>query len=273
MPELPEVETTKRGISPHIQQKRVSDVIVRNPNLRWPVPSDLKVTLQNKLLTSVERRAKYLLFYFDDNTEQALLVHLGMSGSLRIVPRTEIPLKHDHVDLVFNDISLRYSDPRRFGCIMWLPEAPLEHKLLSHLGPEPLSDAFDGDYLFAKSRKRSSAVKQFVMDQEVVTGIGNIYASEALFTAGVRPDRAAGKVTRKQYQLFAEDAKRILERSIKQGGTTLRDFVGGDGKPGYFAQQLLVYGRKGEPCPICETTLKEKRISNRSSVFCPQCQK
>lgn len=273
MPELPEVETTKRGISPHIQYKSVNDVIIRNHNLRWPVTAGLKAILQDKQLTSVERRAKYLLLYFDNNPQQALLVHLGMSGSLRIVPKTETPLKHDHVDIVFNDISLRYSDPRRFGCILWLAEAPMEHKLLSHLGPEPLSDAFNGDYLFERSRKRNSAVKQFVMDQEVVTGIGNIYVSEALFTAGVRPDRAAGKVTRKQYHLFAEDAKRILERSIKQGGTTLRDFVGGDGKPGYFAQQLLVYGRKGEPCPTCETTLKEKRISNRSSVFCPQCQK
>ncbi len=274
MPELPEVETTKRGISPHIENKTISQVTVRNGRLRWPIPADLATTLIGKSLSKVQRRAKYLLLYFDQVESQALLIHLGMSGSLRIVKPQEAPLKHDHVDIAFDgNTILRYSDPRRFGCILWLEQDPMQHKLLSHLGPEPLSEEFDGDYLWALSRKRTSAVKQFVMDQQVVTGIGNIYASEALFTAGVRPDRAAGKVSKKQYQIFAEEAKRILQRSIIQGGTTLRDFVGGDGKPGYFAQQLLVYGRKGEPCPTCGTTLKEKRISNRSSVYCPKCQK
>ncbi len=274
MPELPEVETTKRGITPHILNGKIADVIVRQASLRWPVPDNIQAILQGKTVTAIERRAKYLLIFLDNIEQQALLIHLGMSGSLRIAKRTDAILKHDHLDIVFADGQiLRYADPRRFGCILWLETPPAEHKLLSHLGPEPLSDAFNGDYLWHKSRTKSVAVKQFVMDQKVVTGIGNIYATEALFTAGVHPNKPAGKVSKNKYNIFAEAAKHILQRSITQGGTTLRDFVGGDGKPGYFAQQLLVYGRKGEPCPQCETILKEVRLSNRSSVYCPACQK
>lgn len=274
MPELPEVETTKRGIAPHIENNQVTQVIVRNGKLRWPIPNDLAQTLTGKRLTSVTRRAKYLLCYFDDNPTAALMIHLGMSGSLRICAPNEAPLKHDHVDICFsNGNALRYSDPRRFGCILWLDVPPEQHSLLNHLGLEPLVNEFNGDYLWELSRNKQVAVKQFVMDQKIVTGIGNIYASEALFMAGIRPTRPAGKVSKAKYQVFAEAAKMILERSITQGGTTLRDFVGGDGKPGYFAQQLLVYGKKGKPCPTCETPLKEVRLSNRSSVFCPECQK
>ena len=274
MPELPEVETTKRGISPHIEQHKITEITVRQSSLRWPVPENLPELLMHKTVTSIERRAKYLLIYFEYNKEQALLVHLGMSGSLRICQASDPLLKHDHVDLHFdNGNILRYSDPRRFGCILWLDDAPQNHKLLSHLGPEPLSDGFDGAYLWHRAKGKAVAVKQFVMDQKVVTGIGNIYATEALFTAGIHPEKAAGKVSKARYEVFAQEAKRILQRSINQGGTTLRDFVGGDGKPGYFAQQLLVYGRKGEECPTCQTILKEVRLSNRSSVFCPQCQK
>lgn len=274
MPELPEVETTRRGIAPHILKQQISEVVVRQPSLRWPVPDNINTLLSGQTVSRIERRAKYLLIHFNNNDDQALLVHLGMSGSLRIVQQNDVLLKHDHVDIVFNSgLVLRYSDPRRFGCILWLDSTPLAHKLLQHLGPEPLSEAFSADYLWQRSRGKNIAVKQFVMDQKVVTGIGNIYATEALFTAGVHPNRAAGKVSKARYALFVEEAKRILERSIRQGGTTLRDFVGGDGKPGYFAQQLLVYGRKGEPCPTCDTPLKEIRLSNRSSVFCPQCQK
>lgn len=274
MPELPEVETTKRGISPHILNKKIVTVAVRQPSLRWPVPDELPAMLKGKTVTSIERRAKYLLLYFNDESEQALLIHLGMSGSLRICNPNETVLKHDHADFHFdNDTILRYSDPRRFGCILWLDSKPQESKLLNHLGPEPLSEEFNGDYLWQRSRGKQLAVKQFVMDQKVVTGIGNIYATEALFTAGVHPNKAAGKVSKARYQVFVDEAKRILQRSIAQGGTTLRDFVGGDGKPGYFAQQLLVYGRKGEKCPTCDTTLEEIRLSNRASVFCPKCQK
>ncbi|BDX04533.1 bifunctional DNA-formamidopyrimidine glycosylase/DNA-(apurinic or apyrimidinic site) lyase [Planctobacterium marinum] len=274
MPELPEVETTKRGISPHVLQQRIANVTIRQRSLRWPIPDNIEQILTGQRITAIERRAKYLLLYLEHNTQKALLIHLGMSGSLRIAKPDDAILKHDHADIGFeNGLILRYSDPRRFGCILWLDTPPIENKLLSHLGPEPLSEEFDGDYLWQKSRGKSIAVKQFVMDQKVVTGIGNIYATEALFTAGIHPNKAAGKVSKAKYALFVADAKRILERSITQGGTTLRDFVGGDGKPGYFAQQLLVYGRKGEPCPNCATTLKEIRLSNRSSVYCSQCQK
>lgn len=274
MPELPEVETTRRGITPHILNKHIVQTSIRQPSLRWPVTEELPDILLNKTVTAVERRAKYLLLYIENSKENALLIHLGMSGSLRICKQNDPVLKHDHVDIVFADgLILRYSDPRRFGCILWLDVPPYEHKLLSHLGPEPLSEDFNADYLWQRSRGKQLAVKQFVMDQKVVTGIGNIYATEALFTARVHPNKPAGKVSMTKYALFVEEAKRILQRSITQGGTTLRDFVGGDGKPGYFAQQLLVYGRKGEECPTCETILKEIRLSNRSSVFCPNCQK
>lgn len=274
MPELPEVETTRRGIAPHIIEKKVTRTTIRQSSLRWPIPAELPDILLNKTVTAVERRAKYLLLYLQNSKDGALLIHLGMSGSLRICNKNDPVLKHDHVDIVFADgVILRYSDPRRFGCILWLDVPPYEHKLLSHLGPEPLSDEFDAEYLWQRSRGKQVAVKQFVMDQKVVTGIGNIYATEALFTAGIHPNKPSGKVSKTKYASFIADAKHILQRSITQGGTTLRDFVGGDGKPGYFAQQLLVYGRKGKECPTCETTLKEVRLSNRSSVFCPNCQK
>lgn len=274
MPELPEVETTKRGISPHILNKKVKTVTVRQASLRWPVPEELPDKLIGNTVTAIERRAKYLLVFMNNESQQALLIHLGMSGSLRICAPDDTVLKHDHVDISFDDgTTLRYSDPRRFGCILWLDSTPAEHKLLNHLGPEPLSDDFNANYLWQRSRGKQVAVKQFVMDQKVVTGIGNIYATEALFTAGVHPNKPAGKVSKARYALFVEEAKRILQRSITQGGTTLRDFVGGDGKPGYFAQQLLVYGRKGEKCLTCDANLEEIRLSNRASVFCPSCQK
>lgn len=274
MPELPEVETTRRGIEPHILGHRVTNTVIRNASLRWPIPGNLAELLFDKQASKVERRAKYLLLFFDDNQHKALMIHLGMSGSLRICRPSDPILKHDHADIEFdNSLILRYSDPRRFGSILWLDSPPNEHKLLKHLGPEPLSDDFSADYLWDISRNKKTTIKQFVMDQKVVTGIGNIYATEALFTAGVCPSKQAGKVSKHSYQIFVEEAKRILERSIIQGGTTLKDFVGGDGKPGYFAQQLMVYGRKGKECPKCNTILEEIKISNRSSVYCPNCQK
>lgn len=278
MPELPEVETTKNGVSPHVKSKSVAEVIVRQPKLRWPVPSELPMLLSEAILSTVRRRAKYLLLDFTgvnpDNGTGTLMIHLGMSGSLRIVGNKTPAQKHDHFDLVFADgTTLRYCDPRRFGCVLWLGDEPEQHKLLSGLGPEPLSDVFNADYLWQRSRNKKVAVKQLVMDQKVVVGIGNIYATEALFDAGIKPDKAAGKISKEQYKKFVSASKLILEKAIQQGGTTLKDFVGGDGKPGYFKQELRAYGRAGQPCVTCKTPLEEIKLSNRASVYCSQCQK
>lgn len=270
MPELPEVETTRRGISPHIEGRRVTAVDVRQPSLRWPIPEALAGAIVGEPLLGVTRRGKYLLLRFPTG---AVLIHLGMSGSLRIARTDEPPRFHDHFDLVFGDVVLRYCDPRRFGCLLWVEGEPEGHKLLAHLGPEPLSEAFNVDYLFARSRKRTAPIKQFIMDSKTVVGVGNIYANEALFLAGIKPIRKAGSVTRKQFDLLVQEIKFVLQRSIDQGGTTLRDFVGGDGQPGYFKQQLLVYGRGTLPCKQCEKPLKEIRMNNRTSVYCVNCQK
>ena len=269
MPELPEVETTRRGISPHVLGRKVQKVVVREPRLRWPVPEQLEQALSGSRITSVNRRAKYLLVETDSGI---LMVHLGMSGSLRIMPAGTPPLFHDHIDVVLDDGNcLRYHDPRRFGSFHWL-DSPA-HPLLDHLGPEPLSTAFSGAYLYERSRRRQLSVKQFVMDGKVVVGVGNIYANEALFMAGIHPARAAGRVALKRYESLAETIKTVLRDAIEQGGTTLRDFVGGDGSPGYFAQQLRVYGRQGQPCRACKSVLNEIRQSGRSTVFCPSCQR
>ncbi len=272
MPELPEVETTRLGILPHIKGKKVRDIHIRHHQLRWPVDPSLPEQLHNKKLLDIQRRGKYLLFEF---THGYLMIHLGMSGSLRIANLIEDePKLHDHVDIIFgNNLCLRFHDPRRFGSILWTTDCIAEHPRLSKLGPEPLSDAFNGEYLFKASRKRRKDAKQFIMDSHIVVGVGNIYANESLFSAGIRPSRPAGKLTRKECEDWVADIKQVLSRSIKQGGTTLRDFVGGDGKPGYFAQQLLVYGRAGEPCVKCDAILKEIRQGQRSSVYCRQCQK
>ena len=270
MPELPEVETTRRGITPHIESKRVNQVVIRQPSLRWPVPKELPEYLQRRQLLSISRRGKYLLFQF---THGHMIIHLGMSGSLRIVKSSDSPRKHDHIDIIFSgQRCLRFHDPRRFGAVLWTTEDPHKHKLLSHLGPEPLSPNFDADHLFQKSRKRNKDIKSFIMDSKVVVGVGNIYANESLFDAGIRPTKAAGKVTYKQYDKLVTAIKKVLERSITQGGTTLRDFVGGDGQPGYFVQQLNVYGRDGMACKVCSTPLKAIRQAQRISVYCPQCQ-
>jgi formamidopyrimidine-DNA glycosylase len=270
MPELPEVETTLRGITPHIQSKTLTRVEVRQPRLRWPIPTDLNERLGGKKLMALSRRGKYLLLDFGVSH---LLIHLGMSGSLRVVPSHEPALFHDHVDLIFGDIALRYCDPRRFGCLLWLEGEPAEHKLLRALGPEPLTADFDADYLFVRSRKRNQAVKQFIMDSKIVVGVGNIYANESLFMAAIKPIRKAGALTRKNCEDLVREIKFVLTRSIEQGGTTLRDFVGGDGKPGYFKQQLLVYGRGGEACNRCNKPLKEVRMNDRTTVYCVACQK
>lgn len=270
MPELPEVETTLRGISPHIVGQKIRAVTIRQPRLRWPIPENLALLIQHQTLLGISRRGKYLLLQFATGNA---LIHLGMSGSLRIVNLLDAPQTHDHFDLIFDNAVLRYCDPRRFGCLLWLDNDPHQHALLAHLGPEPLMDDFTGEYLFKRTRKRSQAIKQFVMDSRIVVGVGNIYANESLFMARIKPIRKAGSLSRKNCDDLVRDIKFVLQRSIEQGGTTLRDFVGGDGKPGYFKQQLLVYGRGGEPCALCGKPLKEIRMGDRTTVYCTQCQR
>lgn len=270
MPELPEVETTRRGIAPYLEGQRVSRVVVRERRLRWPIPEDLDVRLSGQRIESVERRAKYLLLKAEAGT---LIGHLGMSGSLRLVECGLPAAKHEHVDIELESgMALRYTDPRRFGALLWSQD-PLNHELLRSLGPEPLTDAFDGEHLYQLSRGRSMAVKPVIMDNAVVVGVGNIYASEALFAAGIDPRRAAGSISRARYVALAVEIKRILAHAIERGGTTLRDFVGGDGQPGYFQQELFVYGRGGEFCKTCGSTLKEIRLGQRASVYCGRCQR
>lgn len=270
MPELPEVETTRRGIEPHLAGSKVQETIVRNASLRWPVPEHLASTLKNQYINSIDRRGKYLLFRFNHGT---LLGHLGMSGSMRIVNHKADIKKHDHVDIVMdNGNILRYHDPRRFGFLLWTDDDPLQHERLVKLGPEPLSDDFNGELLHKLSRKRTVAVKNFIMDSHTVVGVGNIYASESLFLAGIRPTKAANRISKAKYMELAEHIRFVLQRSIDQGGTTLKDFVNSDGQPGYFAQQLNVYGRTGETCPRCDGVIKNKVIGQRASFYCPQCQ-
>jgi len=271
MPELPEVVVTLRGVSPHILGKRVASVVVREPRLRWPVPSDLADTLAGQPLLESRQRGKYMLFRFPGGH---LMIHLGMSGNLRIVGEGAPLGKHDHVDMVFADGTvLRYTDPRRFGTIQWLTMPPQQHPLLAHLGPEPFEEAFCGDYLHRLSRGRKVPVKQFLMDSKVVVGVGNIYANEALFLSGIRPTIAAGRLSRARYGVLAEEVRKVLAGAIEQGGTTLRDFVGGDGKPGYFKQRLFVYGRGGESCLQCGAALREIRQGQRATVYCRLCQR
>lgn len=271
MPELPEVVVTLRGVLPHIEGKRVTDVVVRDNRLRWPVPDGLPAQLRDKRLLSGRQRAKYMLFQFDHGH---LMIHLGMSGNLRVVDTSVSPAKHDHVDVVFDDkIVLRFTDPRRFGSVLWLDVEPEEHRLLQHLGPEPFEDCINGRYLYDLSRGKTTSVKQFLMDNQIVVGVGNIYANESLFLSGIRPKKAAGRVSKKSYDLLADNIKAVLGRAIEQGGTTLKDFAGNDGKPGYFKQELYVYGRGGQPCLNCQDILKEIRLGQRSTVYCPACQK
>ena len=271
MPELPEVETTLRGIAPFVVGNSVKQFKIRNGNLRWPVEESLPRKLKNKPVISLARRGKYLVFEFSNGH---LLWHLGMSGNLRILQSSSTPQKHDHIDVTFVDgYILRYQDPRRFGAVVWTTDAVADHKLINHLGPEPLTSEFCADYLYQKSRKRSQAIKSWIMDSKVVVGVGNIYANEALFKAKIHPLMQAGKLSRTASEILVEEIKTVLSKAIQQGGTTLKDFVGGDGKPGYFAQALQVYGRGGEPCPSCSKPLTEKHIAQRSTVYCTHCQK
>lgn len=270
MPELPEVETTRRGIAPHITGSTIKQVRVREARLRWPVPRNLNKLLQGQPILAVERRAKYLLLRTPPGT---LIIHLGMSGSLRVLPCDTPHEKHDHVDIVLdNDLCLRLRDPRRFGAVLFTTQDPNKHVLLHTLGPEPLSDTFNADYLYAQSRKRKIAIKPFIMDSHIVVGVGNIYASEALFEAGIHPRRAAGKVSREKYELLVRAIKKVLKAAIKAGGTTLRDFTSVDGRPGYFRLSLKVYGRGGEPCPRCGKPITQAVIAQRMTYYCTQCQ-
>jgi formamidopyrimidine-DNA glycosylase len=272
MPELPEVETTRRGIEPHLIGSRIERLIVRQHRLRWPISPELQCEVRDARILAVQRRAKYLLIATDIGT---LIVHLGMSGSLRILQAQATPPGcHDHVDLlVSSGRRLRYTDPRRFGAWLWTRAEPAEHALLRHLGPEPLGDDFDGLYLFQRSRGRRLAVKSMLMDSRVVAGVGNIYANEALHRAGIHPARAAGRISAQRYDALARAVKAVLKHAIEEGGTTLRDFVDGEGRPGYFQQALRVYARTGLPCQACASPVRETRTGQRSSFYCPRCQR
>ena len=270
MPELPEVETTCRGIEPHLLAQTISSVKVRNRQLRWPVPATLDKKLRGEKIEKVSRRGKYILLQTAQGTT---LIHLGMSGSLRIVDASIPPEKHDHVDLIMtNGKCLRLRDPRRFGSVLWAGKNPMQHKLLKALGPEPLSDDFTGTYLYSKSRKRSQAVKTFIMDSHMVVGVGNIYASESLYRCGIHPKRAAGNIAILRYEKLVAAIKQVLGDAIGSGGTTLRDYVNDAGAPGYFAQQLNVYGRVDQPCYACEQPVRQITLAQRSTFFCPKCQ-
>lgn len=269
MPELPEVETTLRGIAPHLESQHIESIDVRQPKLRWPVSAEFS-TLGQLPVVSLARRAKYLII---GTSKGHIIIHLGMSGSLRIVGRDEPRRKHDHVEFRLSSGKLmRYHDPRRFGAVLWTTNSVEEHVLLTRLGPEPLSNHFTNDHLFQASRKRKTAIKNLIMDAHVVVGVGNIYASEALFLAGIRPGKAAGRISTAQSAAIVAAIKKVLADAIKQGGTTLRDFVNSDGSPGYFQQTLNVYGRNGDRCRHCATIIKSRIIGQRSTFYCPSCQ-
>jgi formamidopyrimidine-DNA glycosylase len=271
MPELPEVETTRRGLATLVTGKKIRRVLVRERRLRWPIPDELSQYLVGRTVRAVRRRAKYLLI---DTSNGTLIIHLGMSGSIRhVAPNTPVR-KHDHVDIELDDeICLRYHDPRRFGSMHWTSVSADEHFLLCSLGPEPLGPDFTPDYLYGRSRNRKIAVKNFLMDAHVVVGVGNIYASEALYLSGLSPVRAAGQVSLARYAKLVDSVQQTLKRAIKAGGTTLRDFVSGDGQPGYFGQQLFVYGKAGERCSKCGSEIRVRTIGQRSSYYCPVCQR
>ncbi len=270
MPELPEVETCRSGIAPHIEGKTFKAVIIRQKQLRWPIPDLLTTILPGLQLESVKRRGKYLLLATAQGT---LILHLGMSGNLRISTQQQMPGKHDHIDFVFvNGTILRLNDQRKFGAVLWSSDQVNLHPLLLKLGPEPLSEAFNGDYLLERAGNRSLPVKCWLMDSHIVVGVGNIYANESLFLAGIQPSRPAGKMSLQEYRRLAESVKNVLQQAILKGGTTLRDFTNPQGKPGYFQQSLKVYGRENQPCPRCSTPIKLIRIGQRSSYFCSVCQ-
>jgi formamidopyrimidine-DNA glycosylase len=271
MPELPEVETTLNGIKSFIINQKINSVIIRHYGLRWPIQPDMETVLRGKIITKAYRRGKYLLLATKTGT---LILHLGMSGSLCLV-NDKIPAnKHDHVDIHFaNHWCLRFRDPRRFGAMLWTDGDPEEHKLLADLGPEPLAKNFNAAYLMQRAQHKKVNIKALIMDSKIVVGVGNIYANEALFAAGIKPQKPAGKMQLAEAKKLVQAIKTVLKAAIKAGGTTLRDFVHGEGKKGYFKVKLKVYGRGGEACFTCATTLKENRQGQRTTVYCPVCQK
>ena len=269
MPELPEVETSRRGISPYLEGERVDNVVIRQRRLRWPVSEDVDTHLPGSSIRSVGRRAKYLLL---NTSRGTAIIHLGMSGSVYVVERDTPAGVHDHFDVELDSgKALRFRDPRRFGSLHWSGD-PERHWLLRDLGPEPLGDEFSGDYLWQKSRGRRVAVKQFIMNAAIVVGVGNIYASESLFNAGINPKRAAGRIARARYDVLATMIRTVLERAIEAGGTTLRDFHGGNGEAGYFQQELDVYGREDEDCRRCGATIAAIVQGQRVTYYCKACQ-
>jgi len=271
MPELPEVETTRRGLVPHVVGQRIRDVVVRNANLRWPVPRDLRRHLKGERVDAIRRRGKYLLFDLDKGH---LLVHLGMSGKLSLVAEDAPARTHDHVDVQLEDHrTLRLTDPRRFGAMLWLDEGAERHALLSGLGLEPLDAEFTAEAMRKLAHGRRVAIKQFLMNGRVVTGVGNIYASEALFAARVHPQRPAGSLSLARWNRLVAAIRETLERALEWGGTTLRDFAAADGNPGHFQHHFAVYGREGKPCPRCGTKIRAIRQGQRSTFYCPKCQR
>jgi formamidopyrimidine-DNA glycosylase len=275
MPELPEVETTRLGLLPSVQGKTISRVIVRDRRLRWPIPKNLSKCLESRAVIGVSRRGKYLLWDIEAETGGGfLLCHLGMSGSLFTVDKTIAPVKHDHVDIELQrGVTVRYHDPRRFGAMLWIPGETPTHPLLDSLGPEPLSEDFSGKHLFALSRGRRVSVKEFIMNANVVVGVGNIYASESLFQAGIRPTTMAGRITGARYDRLAEAIRAVLKKAIDAGGSSLRDYVKANGELGYFQVDAFVYGRAGEPCRNCANAIREIRQGNRATYFCAHCQR
>jgi formamidopyrimidine-DNA glycosylase len=271
VPELPEVETTRRGIAPYLQGQRIRAMIVRDGRLRWPVPSELPAWIAGRRIERLERRSKYLLL---DCGEGWLVLHLGMSGSLRIVPADLPPALHDHVDLVLESgQALRLRDPRRFGAVLLVRGEPMQHKLLRGLGPEPLERKFTADWLYARTRGRTAPIKSVLMDNRMVCGVGNIYANESLFRAGIHPASHAERISHERYQRLVEGVRVTLRAAIRAGGSSLRDFVHADGSSGYFQQHYLVYGREGEKCKTCGASIKSVRIGQRSAFYCPRCQR
>lgn len=270
MPELPEVETTLRGIAPYITGKTVAGVSIRTPKLRYPIPKSLRAGLKHQTIQSVRRRAKYLLVEFQHGT---LMIHLGMSGRLSLTDTTSKPQKHDHFDLCFSDQSvMRLTDPRRFGMVLWTNAEPNTHPLLEKLGPEPLSLEFHKNYLYQQAQRRRSPLKTLIMDSKIVVGVGNIYANEALFQSHLHPSRPANQLNINEASLLVKKIKQILKKAIQKGGTTLKDFHGTDGKPGYFQQKLTVYGRDKDPCIQCSTPIQKYTLGQRSTFYCPHCQ-
>ena len=270
MPELPEVETTCRGLAPHLTGRLISRVVIRNGSLRWPIPAAIEQKLPGQRIHGISRRGKYLLLQCDRGW---LILHLGMSGSLRVLPGGTPPEKHDHFDLMLDNRTLmRLRDPRRFGAVLWTESDVFSHSLLIALGVEPLTDDFNADMLYTQTRSRSASIKQVLMDSHLVVGVGNIYANESLFRAGINPKISANRISRTRYANLVEEIKETLKLAISAGGSSLRDFVGAEGKPGYFQQQYFVYGRTGESCRNCSAEIKQIRQGQRSTFYCPQCQ-